>query len=215
MVSIEDPVELELPGINQAQVNVHEGLNYANGMRSIIRQDADVILCGEILDLDTGRVVMDACLQAGLRVMSSVHCESALQAIQWLLDLGIRSDNLAHALSGIVVQRLLRKLCRECAEPKAPGNKLREQVGFPLNPDSEFFVGKGCETCNGTGYKGRTGVFEIVPISAEMRDLILKESPAVLLKKALRKQGIETVRRAGIKKAEAGETTVHEVVRVT
>ncbi len=215
VVSIEDPVELELPGMNQAQVNTREGLGYANGMRSIIRQDADVILCGEILDLETGRVVMDACLQAGLRVMSSVHCESALQAIQWMRDLGIRSDNLSHALSGIIVQRLLRKLCSNCAEPKSPGNKLREQVGFPLNPDAEFYVGKGCETCNGTGYKGRTGVFEIVPISAEMRDLILKESPPVLLKKALRKQGIETVRRAGMKKAEAGITTVHEVVRVT
>jgi type II secretory ATPase GspE/PulE/Tfp pilus assembly ATPase PilB-like protein len=215
VVSIEDPVELELPGMNQAQVNTREGLGYANGMRSIIRQDADVILCGEILDLETGRVVMDACLQAGLRVMSSVHCESALQAIQWMRDLGIRSDNLSHALSGIIVQRLLRKLCSNCAEPKSPGNKLREQVGFPLNPDAEFYVGKGCEICNGTGYKGRTGVFEIVPISAEMRDLILKESPPVLLKKALRKQGIETVRRAGMKKAEAGITTVHEVVRVT
>ena len=215
VVTIEDPVELELAGLNQAQVNRREGLTYADGMRSIIRQDADVILCGEILDLETGRVVMDACLQAGLRVMSSIHCESALQGIQWLLDIGIRSDNLAHALSGIIVQRLLRKLCSKCAEPKSPGNKLREQVGFPLNPDAEFYVGKGCEVCNGTGYKGRTGVFEIVPISAEMRELILKESPTVLLKKALRKQGIETVRRAGIKKAEAGTTTVHEVVRVT
>lgn len=215
VITIEDPVEHRLPGISQGQVNVSAGLTYETGMRSILRQDPDVILVGEILDRATGKLVMDACLQAGRRVLSSVHTDTALEAIDWLLGLGLRADGVAHALSGVVVQRLLRTLCEQCKEPKKPGPKLLEQIGFPLDPDTNYFVGRGCETCAHTGYKGKTGCFEVVSITGEMRELIIKEAPAVLMKKALRKQGIETVRRAGIRKAAQGITSLREVVRVT
>lgn len=215
VITIEDPVEHRLPGISQGQVNVSAGLTYETGMRSILRQDPDLILVGEILEPATGKLVMDACLQAGRRVLSSVHTDTALEAIDWLLRLGLRADGVAHALSGVVVQRLLRRLCKDCKEPKRPGPKLLEQIGFPLDPETTFYVGKGCETCAHTGYKGKTGCFEVVAITGEMRELIIKEAPAVLMKKALRKQGVETVRRAGIRKAAQGLTSLREVVRVT
>lgn len=215
VITIEDPVEHRLPGINQAQVNVSAGLTYETGMRAILRQDPDIILVGEILDHPTGKLVMDACLQAGRRVLSSVHTDTALEAIDWLLNLGLRADGVAHALSGVVVQRLLRKLCPHCKEPKKPGPKLTEQIGFPLDPDTTFYVGRGCDKCAHTGYKGKTGCFEVVSVTGEMRELIIKEAPTVLMKKALRKQGIETVRRAGIRKAAQGLTSLREVIRVT
>lgn len=215
VITIEDPVEHRLPGINQAQVNVSAGLTYETGMRSILRQDPDVILVGEILDKATGKLVMDACLQAGRRVLSSVHTDTALEAIEWLMALGLRPDAIGHALSGVVVQRLLRTLCEHCKEPKKPGPKLTEQVGFPLDGETTFYMGRGCEHCAQTGYKGRTGCFEVVSITAEMRELIIKEAAPVLMKKALRKQGVETVRRAGIRKAARGLTSLREVVRVT
>ena len=215
VITIEDPVEHRLPGISQGQVNVSAGLTYETGMRSILRQDPDVILVGEILEPATGKLVMDACLQAGRRVLSSVHTDTALEAIDWLLGLGLRADGVAHALSGVVVQRLLRKLCDKCKEPKRPGPKLVEQIGFTLDPDTTFYVGKGCEACAHTGYKGKTGCFEVVAITGEMRELIIKKAAPVLMKKALRKQGVETVRRAGIRKAAQGLTSLREVVRVT
>ena len=215
VITIEDPVEHRLPGISQGQVNVSAGLTYETGMRSILRQDPDVILVGEILEPATGKLVMDACLQAGRRVLSSVHTDTALEAIDWLLGLGLRADGVAHALSGVVVQRLLRRLCEKCKEPKRPGPKLLEQIGFPLDPETTFYVGKGCDACAHTGYKGKTGCFEVVAITGEMRELIIKEAPTVLMKKALRKQGVETVRRAGIRKAAQGLTSLREVVRVT
>jgi type IV pilus assembly protein PilB len=215
VVSVEDPVEYQLPGINQVQVNVKRGLTFAGALRSILRQDPDVILVGEVRDHETGVIAAEAALTGHL-VLTSLHTNDAPSAITRLTEMGIESYLVAPALVGVVAQRLLRRVCKNCAEDYRPDASELEALGLPQLPeDVTFKRGKGCDVCAGTGCSGRIAIRELLEISDELRTLISRGATADEIRLAARAGGFRTMRFQALQMLIAGTTTTREVLRAT
>jgi general secretion pathway protein E len=215
IITIEDPVEYQLQGIGQIQVNNKIGLTFARGLRSIVRQDPDVILVGEIRDTETAEISIHAALTGHL-VFSTLHTNDAAGAITRLVDMGIEPFLVSSSLNAIIAQRLVRVICPECKEAYRADPPTILKLGIKQAPkDLKLFRGRGCEACLHTGYKGRTGIFEFLMVDEVIRSLMLTTSDANTLQKAAVARGMKTLRSDGVRKALEGVTTVEEVLRVT
>jgi len=214
IITIEDPVEYQLKGVNQIPVKPKIGLTFATGLRHIVRQDPDVILVGEIRDLETVEIAIQAALTGHL-VFSTLHTNDAPGAIPRLQDMGAEPYLIASVLEGVLAQRLVRKICEACRVPDTPSLADLEALGVVAGPDTRLYRGKGCEACRHTGYRGRTGIYELFPITEETRSLILRRAPAHEIRRHAVQAGMVTLRLDGWAKACQGVTTVEEVLRVT
>jgi len=217
IVTVEDPVEFELDGVSQIQVKPRIGLDFANILRSVLRQDPDIILVGEIRDLETARIAVQAALTGHL-VLSTLHTNDAASSVTRLLDMGVERYLLTSTLNGVVAQRLVRTLCRQCREPYTPAREVVRQLGLDRYADLEdaqLHCPKGCPACNGTGFHGRTCIVEILPMTEELRSLVIKGVDTGALHGAAVRGGMTTMLDHGMHKALAGITTIDEVLRVT
>jgi len=216
VITIEDPVEYQIPGVNQIQVKPQIGLTFASGLRSIVRQDPDVILVGEIRDRETAEIAIHSAL-TGHMMLSTLHTNDATGAIARLLDMDVEEYLLPSALTGVLAQRLVRTICRECSAPREVSPAFREEViresGFV--PDGELREGRGCEACGGTGYRGRTGIFELLRITDGIREKILARADTGSIRERAVAEGMTLLREDGWRKVRAGVTTIEEVIRVT
>lgn len=213
IMTIEDPVEYQLPGINQIEVDIKSGLTFANGLRAILRQDPNTLMVGEIRDPETAQVAVRAAL-TGQQLLSTLHTQDAVGVVSTLSYLGVQPFWIASALIGVIAQRLLRKICPYCKVEYQPDPKMLEELKIPKNKDIVFFKGTGCERCFHTGYFGRTGVFEVLKVSETIKDLIVSHAPESTIKAKAIEEGMSTLLQSGIKKVLAGITTVEEVIRV-
>lgn len=213
---MEDPVEYQLRGVNQIQVNPKIGLSFSNGLRSIVRQDPDIILVGEIRDKETAEIAIQSALTGHL-LFSTLHTNDAAGAITRLLDMGVENFLLSSTLLGILAQRLVRVICSHCKRETEPDAKLLKAINLSKQElaAARFFSGEGCEACRHTGFKGRTGIFEYLPIDDEIRKEIIGQSGTEQIKKAAIKKGMITLRQDGWHKVKNGITTISEVLRVT
>jgi type II secretory ATPase GspE/PulE/Tfp pilus assembly ATPase PilB-like protein len=212
IVTIEDPVEFALPGVNQGQTNDKAGFTFAKGLRSILRQDPDVIMVGEIRDCDTLEIAIEASLTGHL-VLSTLHTNSAVATIARLVDMGLESYLLASSVIGILAQRLVRRVCTTCrAEVQTPP-ALRAM--FRDGEPASYFRGTGCHDCRGTGFRGRLGIFELLRMETNICELVLSKAPDARFHEAARANGMITLREECLVLVERGETTLEEVLRVT
>jgi len=213
IMTVEDPVEYHLFGIRQAQVNPKAGLTFASGLRSILRQDPDIIMVGEIRDLETAEIAVHSALTGHL-VLSTLHTNDASSALTRLLDMGVEPFLIASSVIGIVAQRLVRVIDPNCKETYKPSPHLIKE--FPsLKPNTNFYYGKGCNACKGIGFKGRKGIFELLVMNEEIKELVTAKASASAVKRAAEKQGMKTMRDNGLDKALAGVTTLEEILQVT
>ena len=216
ILTAEDPVEYDIDGLCQCQINPEVGLTFAKCLRSFLRQDPDVILVGEIRDLETAQIAVQASLTGHL-VFSTLHTNDAPSSIVRLLDLGLESFLLTATIEAIVAQRLVRTICAKCKEPYEPSEEQLMELN--LRPDDvqgqEFYRGRGCDVCHGSGYKGRMALFEIMLIDDDIRDLIMKSASTAVLREESRKRGMRTLRESGLLALFDGSTTIDEVVRET
>jgi type IV pilus assembly protein PilB len=216
IMTAEDPVEFNLPGINQVQMKESIGLNFAAALRSFLRQDPNIILVGEIRDFETAEIAVKAALTGHL-VLSTLHTNDAPSTISRLMNMGIEPFLVATSVNLIQAQRLVRRICKECkVEVKSPDEALVD-VGFPASEVKEIktFKGAGCGTCNGTGYKGRVGLYEVMEITEELRELILVGASGLELRRKAIEDGMLTLRQSGLEKIRLGMTSLEEVVRET
>ncbi|MBI3458500.1 MAG: type II secretion system ATPase GspE [Candidatus Rokubacteria bacterium] len=215
IITIEDPVEYQLRGVNQIHVKPKIGLTFASGLRHIVRQDPDVIMVGEIRDLETADIAIHAALTGHL-VFSTLHTNDAPGAITRLLDMGVEPFLVASVLEGILAQRLVRILCPACRVPYEPAPKELRAMGIETLPAGVTpFRGKGCAECRGTGYRGRMGVYELLPMTEEMRSLTLRKTSGHEIRQRAIVAGMTTLRQDGWAKCCLGVTTIDEVLRVT
>jgi len=213
IITIEDPVEYQLFGVNQIHVKPQIGLTFANGLRSIVRQDPDVIMVGEIRDFETAEIAIQAALTGHL-VFSTLHTNDAAGAVSRLLEMGVEDYLLASSLLGVLAQRLVRRVCMKCRRPAEMAVEAMRELA---NGDAavRVYEGAGCEDCAHTGYRGRSGIFEFLLVNDAVRQLILKRSSADVIKETAVGLGMRTLRDDGWAKVRGGSTTVAEVVRVT
>ncbi|MFH1347489.1 MAG: ATPase, T2SS/T4P/T4SS family [Candidatus Margulisiibacteriota bacterium] len=214
LMTVEDPVEYELEGVRQSQINPKAGLEFANALRSILRQDPDVILVGEIRDLETARVSIQAAM-TGHVVFSTLHTNDAAGTLTRLLDMGIEPFLAASSVAAAIAQRLVRTICPRCKVSFAPPKEILQKVGLDSDKGRKFYQGKGCKNCRNSGYKGRTGIFEILVVNKEIRELIIKKASGAEIRQAAIKAGMKTLREDGMLKVSEGITTLDEVLRVT
>ncbi len=216
LITAEDPVEYDIDGIIQCQIKPEIELTFGRILRSMLRQDPDIILVGEIRDKETAEIAVQASLTGHL-VFSTLHTNDAPSAIARLLDLGLEPFLVTATLEGILAQRLVRKLCLNCKTEYTPS--LEQLMELELRPEDVkgrvFYYGKGCEACNNTGYRGRTGLYEIMLLDDEMKDLIVQHASTQVLRQEARKRGMRTLRQAGLISIYDGITTIEEVVRET
>jgi len=216
IITVEDPVEYILGGINQVQVNEAVGLTFSAALRSILRQAPNIIMIGEIRDLETANIAINASLTGHL-VFSTLHTNDAPSAVTRLIDIGVKPFLVASSTRALMAQRLVRKICKKCAEPYRPTEV--EMRALNLTPDNmkdaTFLIGHGCNNCSNTGYRGRMGIFEIFLIDDEARKLIYDKAPSSALRARAREMGMRTLREDGIRKVLAGLTTPDEVIRAT
>lgn len=216
IIALEDPVEYQLRGVNQIQVNPKIGLGFANGLRAIVRQDPDIILVGEIRDTETAEVAIQSALTGHL-LFSTLHTNDAAGAINRLLDMGVENFLLSSTLLGVLAQRLVRVICPACKVEKKPEEKLVKSM--KLSPQelagARFYAGKGCEECRYTGFKGRMGIFEFLQIDTDIREEIIARSSTERIKTVAIEKGGVTLRQDGWRKVREGVTTISEVFRVT
>ncbi len=216
IITVEDPVEYLLAGINQVQVNEGVGLNFSMALRSILRQAPNVIMVGEIRDVETATIAINASLTGHL-VFSTLHTNDAPSAVTRLIDIGVKPFLVASSTRALMAQRLVRKICKQCAAPFPPTDAEIRSLGIDPSTisSSNFQKGKGCSNCSGTGCRGRFGIFEIFVIDDEARKLIYEKVPSSVLRARAREMGMRTLREDGIRKAMAGLTTPEEVIRAT
>jgi type IV pilus assembly protein PilB len=216
IMTAEDPVEYNLAGINQVQVRPDIGLTFAAALRSFLRQDPNIIMIGEIRDLETGGIAIKAALTGHL-VLSTLHTNDAPSTVTRLIDMGIEGFNVASAVNLVVAQRLVRRVCKECKEEKRYTREELVSLGMDLEQASSmtFYKGRGCEACGGTGYRGRAGLYEVMALSPALRRLILRGASVEELRDQAVSEGMLTLRKDGIKKLEKGITTLEEVVKET
>ena len=214
ILTIEDPIEYQLDGIGQMQVNPKINLTFASGLRSMVRQDPDVILVGEIRDRETAEIAIHAALTGHL-VFSTLHTNDSASAITRLTDMGIEPFLVSTAVQAIIAQRLVRLLCPHCKETYEPEEAQWAELGSSREVAGPIFRADGCEKCLETGYRGRTGIYEFLLLSEAIKGLVLKTSDANQINKAARAEGMASLRKDGIKKVMEGRTTISEVLRVT
>lgn len=215
VITLEDPVEYRLQGIRQAQINAKAGLTFAGGLRSILRQDPDIVMVGEIRDAETANIAVQAALTGHL-VFSTLHTNDAPSTLIRLSEMGIPPFLIATSVEGVLAQRLIRKLCPDCREPYRPTPEDSEDLG--IRPEGEIVIHrpKGCRLCKNTGYRGRLGIYELIIADAEIKELILqKASTRMIGETARRTQGMKTLREDGVAKVLKGITSVEELNRVT
>ncbi len=210
IITLEDPVEYELPLIRQSQINVRAGLTYAAGLRALLRQDPDIILVGEMRDEETADTAIRAAL-TGLLVFSTLHTNDAAATVPRLLDMEVEPFLVASSLVGVVAQRLVRLICKFCKEEARPNPDVARRLNVP---DATFYAGKGCKNCEGTGYRGRTVISEIMLLSPAIQKAIMDRADASVIRRLSRDEGMETMLEDGIQKALNGFTTLEEVARV-
>lgn len=213
IITVEDPVEYQLNGINQMQVNSKVNFTFANGLRSIVRHDPDIVLVGEIRDSETAEIAIQAALTGHL-VFSTLHTNDAAGAMTRLLDMGVEEFLVASTVRGVLAQRLVRVICPNCKEPYNPPPEQLQRLGLPLGED-RFWHGAGCDLCKGIGYRGQTGIYELLPVDSMIEELILKRASATQIREAAVKSGMIPLRQDGLSKAKAGLTTLAEVLRVS
>ncbi len=216
ILTAEDPVEFNLHGINQVQMKEQIGLNFATALRSFLRQDPNIILVGEIRDFETAEIAVKAALTGHL-VLSTLHTNDAPSTINRLMNMGIEPFLVATSVNLICAQRLVRRICKECKEEIHMPTQALADVGFTIeeSPRLKLFKGRGCANCNNTGYRGRLGLFEVMEITDEIRELILSGASAMELKRKAIDEGMLSLRASGLQKLRDGQTTVEEVVRET
>jgi len=214
IITVEDPVEYQLKGVNQIPVRAKIGLTFATGLRHIVRQDPDVILVGEIRDVETAEIAIQAALTGHL-VFSTLHTNDAPGAITRLEDMGVEPYLVSSVLEGILAQRLVRRICPACRTPDTPSRADLEALGIDVNGKYTLFRGKGCDECRGTGYHGRFGIYELFNITEEVRSLILRRASTPEIRRHAIDAGMTTLRLDGWLKARSGLTTVDEILRVT
>ena len=216
IITIEEPIEYEMAGINQIQVRSEIGLSFAMGLRHILRQDPDVIMVGEVRDRETAEIAIRAALTGHL-VFSTLHTNDAAGAVTRLVDMGIEPFLVASSVEGLIAQRLVRQLCKTCRRPKELDHDFLQSVGFPMErlSDGAIYEAVGCETCRNTGFTGRTGIYEIIPITDRIRPLIVARAGATEVRNMALKHGMRPLRHDGWTKVLRGVTTVEEVLRVS
>jgi general secretion pathway protein E len=214
VITLEDPIEYHLSGITQLPVTEKKGMTFASGLRSILRQDPDVIMVGEVRDVETARMAVRAA-QTGHLVLSTLHTNDSAGAVARLLDLGVEPFLLSSTLTAIMAQRLVRRICPDCSEPYAATPKELKDLGLEQDQEVELRRGKGCEKCLHTGFYGRLGLFELLPIDDPIRKLIVQEADAMTIRNSALERGLVTLRADGVRKVLDGKTTAGEVMRVT
>jgi type IV pilus assembly protein PilB len=216
IVTLEDPVEVQVAGITQVQVHERSGLTFARGLRSILRQDPDIVLVGEVRDQETAELALQASLTGHL-VLTTLHTNDAVSAITRLVDMGVEPFLVASSLTLVVAQRLVRTPCEACAAPYAPAPRVLEMLGLHEADlaGATPRMGRGCADCGGTGYRGRTGIYEVLPISATLRKVLLATPTEAAIGAAARDQGMTTLRASALAAAHRGATSYEEVLRVT
>ncbi|GAB3403917.1 ATPase, T2SS/T4P/T4SS family [Schumannella luteola] len=216
VITVEDPVEYRMPGINQVQVNVKAGLTFASALRSILRSDPDVVLIGEIRDHETAQIAIEASLTGHL-VLSTLHTNDAPSAITRLTEMGIEPFLVGSALDSVVAQRLARRLCERCRQPYAHDPEDLHRLGFttdPTQPAPELWMPVGCSTCSNTGYRGRLALHEIMSVSEDIERMAVSRASSAEISKIAISQGMSTLRMDGWQKAQAGLTSIEEILRV-
>ncbi len=217
IITLEDPVEYELPNVRQSQINVKAGLTFANGLRSIVRQDPDIIMIGEIRDAETADIAIHAALTGHL-VFSTLHTNDAPSAVARLIDMGIEPFLVASSVIGILAQRLIRTLCPHCKEPYAPSAEVLGQLGVPSEIKKglkNFYRENGCARCRKLGYAGRTGIYELLIPNDRVRSLVTQKASATVIRQEAMKSGMKSLRDSGREKVIKGSTSVSEILRVT
>jgi type IV pilus assembly protein PilB len=212
----EDPVEFNLQGINQVQVHEEIGLTFAAALRSFLRQDPDIIMVGEIRDLETAEIAIKAALTGHL-VLSTLHTNDAAQTINRLINMGVEPFLVANSVNCIIAQRLARKLCVKCRKEIPPPAEALRDLGIKMEEIGTFpvYEARGCDECGNTGFKGRVALYEVMPIGEELKELILAGAPATAMKREAIRLGMDTLRMAGLNKLREGITTINEVIRST
>jgi type IV pilus assembly protein PilB len=216
IMTAEDPVEFNLMGVNQVQVKESIGLDFAAALRSFLRQDPNIILVGEIRDFETAEIAVKAALTGHL-VLSTLHTNDAPSTINRLMNMGIEPFLVASSLNLVCAQRLVRRVCRNCAQPDPTPARTLVHAGFTME-EADGVVpnkGRGCEKCNNTGFKGRVGLYEVMEVTEEIRELILVGASALELRRKAVDEGMITLRRSGLLKVKDGVTTIEEIVRET
>jgi type IV pilus assembly protein PilB len=214
LVTVENPVEYKIKYINQVEANLKGGMSFANILRSVLRQDPDIIFVGEIRDIETAKIAIQASL-TGHFVISTIHTQDASSTISRLMDMEIEPFLIASAVVGVVGQRLLKKLCDKCKEPYEPDVKLIKELDLPENKTVYFYKENGCPECRGTGFKGRIPIYELLVPDNKIQKLILEKADASLIRSTAVKNGFTTLRKCGIIKALEGLTTIEEVLQAT
>jgi type II secretory ATPase GspE/PulE/Tfp pilus assembly ATPase PilB-like protein len=215
IITIEDPIEYQLGGISQMQVATRKGMTFVTALRHVLRQDPDVIMIGEVRDQETARMAIQSSLTGHL-VFSTLHTNDSAGAISRLLDLDVEPYLVSSSLIAILAQRLIRKICPECRQKYEPAEHELKELGISTGKsDGQYYVGAGCSKCFNTGYKGRTGIYELMMVDEEIREMIhLRQTSGIIKQKAIVK-GLQTLRMDGARKVISGATTIAEVLRVT
>jgi type IV pilus assembly protein PilB len=216
VLTAEDPVEYELDGIMQVPINDAVGLTFAKALRSFLRQDPDKIMVGEMRDMETAQIAIQASLTGHL-VLSTLHTNDAAGAVTRLVDMGVQPFLVAATLEGILAQRLLRTICKNCRTPYDPSLSILNQLGLSSSETGgkQFFTGGGCDKCGGSGYKGRKGIYELMDVTDPLRELIIERAPTLVLKQKAIELGMMTLREDGLRNIYDGETSIEEVLKYT
>jgi type IV pilus assembly protein PilB len=216
IITTEDPIEYDLDGIVQVPINPDIGVTFASVLRAILRHDPDKIMVGEIRDVETAQIAVQAALTGHL-VLSTLHTNDAPSTVTRLRDMGVEPYLITATLEGVLAQRLVRRICPDCRTEYEPSKELLMELN--LTPEQvrgkKFYYGRGCERCNNTGFKGRTGIFELLVMNDTIRDLVANNASADAIRQAARKAGMKTLREAGLQALFSGITTIEEVVRET
>ena len=212
--TVEDPIEYHLGAATQVQVHDKIGMTFSAALRSLLRQDPDVVMLGEIRDAETARIAVQASLTGHL-VLSTLHTNDAPASITRLINIGVEPYLISSAVNAILAQRLVRKICKECKEEFTPGPEMKEFLTLQGFPDSTIFRGKGCDRCRKTGYSGRLGVYELMVMDDVLRDMVTANPDVIQLRKRCRERGLVTLREDGFRKVIKGLTSVDEILRVT
>jgi len=217
IITVEDPVEYRLQGINQVQVNTRAGLTFAGALRSILRSDPDIVMIGEIRDRETAQIAVEAALTGHL-VLSTLHTNDAPGALSRLTEMGIEPFLTASAVDCVLAQRLARRLCKHCREPYVATREMLRRNDFPPEvldrDDVTLYRAKGCPRCNGTGYKGRLGLYEVMVVSEAVRRLTVERKSADEISRVAEAEGMKSLREDGIDKVLQGLTSIEEIARV-
>jgi general secretion pathway protein E len=214
IITIDDPVEIQLPGVGQIEVNPKIGLSFANALRSVLRQDPNVILVGEIRDLETAEIAIQASLTGHL-VFSTLHTNDAPSAITRMVDMGVEAYLVASSLVAVLAQRLLRVLCKECREAYTPSAEALAEIGIKSQGQASIFRAVGCGQCHHTGYRGRVGIFELMLVDDAVRNLVTQSTDSKTIKRTAIQRGMNTLRADGAQKVLDGVTSIEEVLRAT